>query len=60
MVMIIASVLLYTLGVALLCNRLFVILGNCCFLFGMYLFIGLKGTIGFLAKKSTQIVTQLK
>ena len=51
MLMMVASIGLYTLGVILFCNRLLIILGNVCFIIGMYLFIGLTGTIGFLTKK---------
>ena len=53
MIMMMASMALFTVGVMLFCQRLLIILGNCCFLVGMYLFIGLKGTVGFLTKKGS-------
>lgn len=60
MVMMIASIGFYTLGVILFCQRFIIILGNVCFLIGMYMFIGLAGTLGFLTKKGNKILNQEK
>jgi hypothetical protein len=60
MILMVASISLYTLGVMLFCQRLLIILGNICFLIGMYMFIGLYGTIGFLVKKGINIFIKEK